>query len=100
MSYTNAVLTVIAALLAAIAAKLYVPALQEVGPRLSPFTRGDVVAARQIENAEARRARFKELREGAPIVWIAGGDVDASGSTVEVSNIVRVQGEVSIDRGW
>jgi len=100
MTYTNAVLTVIALLLAAIVAKLYVPTLQEIGPRLSPFTRGDVIAARQIQDAKARRARLRELQQGAPLVWVAGGDVDVSGSTVEVSNTVEVEGEVSLERSW
>ena len=93
VKYTNAVLTLIAGLLAAIVAKLYVPALQDVGPRLYPFTRADVVAARQIKDPKARQLRFNQLREGTPVVWIAGGDID-------VSNTVEVEGEVSIERSW
>lgn len=100
MRYTNIILTVIALLLAAIAGKLYIPALQEVGPRLSPHTRGDFIVARQIKDAKTRQSRLKVLREGAPLVWVAGGDLDVSGSSVEVSNTVDIEGEVSLDRRW
>jgi len=93
VKYTNVLLTVIAILLAAIVAKLYVPALQEVGTRLSPITRGEFFAARQIKNANVRQAKLKELREDTSMIWVTGGDV-------EVSNTVQVEGEVTIERRW
>lgn len=100
MRYTNVVLTIIALLLAAIVGKLYVHELQDVGPRLTPPTRGDFLAAREIEDTDTRSERTRILRERAPLVWIAGGSADVSGSSVEVTNTVSVSGEVSVDGRW
>ena len=100
MKYTNIVLTVIAVLLTLIVAKLYLPALQEVGPRLAPYNRADLMAARAVTDPARRKERLQSLRDGTPIIWVVGGDIDASGSSVEVSNTVNVEGDVSTSRNW
>lgn len=98
MRFTNTLLSIIAVLLAAIVAKLYVPAAQDLGPRFAPHTLEDILAARDIDDRSERRARLRELARGTPIVWVDGGDVDVSGSSVEVTNTVEVEGEVSLER--
>lgn len=95
--YSNVVLTVIALLLAAIAAKLYIPAAQLLGPQIAGPTRGEAIAARKLNDPDLRRARLEELRSRTPVVWVNGGDIDVSGS-VDVDNTVEVEGEVSIVR--
>lgn len=95
--YSNVIFTIIALLLAAIVAKLYVPAAQLVGPQISPPTRGEMVEARKLSDPSARRARLDDLRARAPAVWVNGGDIEISGS-VDVDNTVEIEGEVSIVR--
>ena len=95
--YSNIVLTVIALLLGAIVAKLYLPATQLIGPQISPPTRGEAIAARKITDPTYRRARLEELRSRTPAVWVNGGDIEVSGS-VDVGNTVEIEGEVSIVR--
>ena len=95
--YSNTLLTVIALLLASIVAKLYLPAAQLVGPQLSPPTRGDAIATRKITDPKIRRERLDELRSRLPVVWVSGGDIEVTGS-VDVSNTVEIEGEVSIVR--
>lgn len=87
-------LVIIALLLSAIVAKLYLPWAQQFGAQISPPTYGEIVAASKIGDPLLRRARIEELHNRAAIVWVRGGDVevsgnvDVSGSTVEAS-IVR-----------
>jgi len=95
--YTNAILTIIALLLAAVAAKLYLPAAQLIGPQISPPTRGEMAEARKLSDSSARRARLEDLRARVPAVWVNGGDIEVSGS-VYVDNTVEIEGEVSIVR--
>ena len=92
--YANVILTVIAVLLAAITAKLYLPGTQQFGPRIGFPTRGDLAAATEIKDAKIKAARMDELKRQMPVVWIRGGDIDVSGSTV------TVDGEVEIRRRW
>jgi hypothetical protein len=91
--YTNAILTIIALLLAAVAAKLYLPAAQLIGPQISPPTRGEMAEARKLSDW----ARLEDLRARVPAVWVNGGDIEVSGS-VYVDNTVEIEGEVSIVR--
>lgn len=91
--YTNAILTIIALLLAAVAAKLYLPAAQLIGPQISPPTRGEMAEARELSDW----ARLEDLRARVPAVWVNGGDIEVSGS-VYVDNTVEIEGEVSIVR--
>jgi hypothetical protein len=93
--YANAVLTVIALLLLAIVAKLYLPVAQLVGPQLSPPSRGDVAAARKLTDSSIRSAHLEELRLRAPAVWVSGGEIEVRGN-VTIDNTVDVQGDVSI----
>ena len=88
-TYQNIVLTLIALLLAAIVAKLYIPAAQMIGPQLSPPTRGEVLALRAIKDPKIREEKFNEIRQRAPAVWVNGGKITIEG-TVEVDNTVDV----------
>ncbi len=97
MKYTNAMLTIIALLLAAIVGKLYVIELQNIGPRITPPTRGDLLAAQQIQDPDSRKEQTRFLKERAQLVWIAGGSSDVSGSSIEVTNTISVEGEVTLD---
>jgi hypothetical protein len=90
--YLNSILTVIALLLGAIVAKLYLPIAQELGPQIAGPTRGELVEAGKIGNSDLRRIRLEQLHARMPEVLVAGGDVDVSGSNV------TVDGEVSIAR--
>jgi hypothetical protein len=87
--YQDVVLTLIAVLLGAIVAKLYLPAAQEIGIRLSPPTLGDLSAARQQGSPRS----FQEIRSQVPVVWLNGGNAD-----VEVTNTVDVRGELVAER--
>lgn len=82
----NVLLAVIALALVAIAAKLYVPAANEIGPWLSPPTRADFYALRGINDSKARSAAYKKLLLHTPVVWINGGNVSVDGS-VDVDNV-------------
>lgn len=95
--YTNFILTLITLLLAAITAKLYLPAAQLVGPQLSAPTRGDILAASKLNVPQLRQARLEELKSRAPAVWVNGGNIQVYG-TVDVDNTVEVEGKVSIGR--
>lgn len=95
--YIKVILTVIALLLAAIVAKLYLPAAQLIGPQISPPTRGEMTEARKLNDSSARRARLENLRARTPAVWVDGGDIEVNGS-VDVDNTVEIEGEVSIVR--
>ncbi len=75
--YTKAILTIISVALVVIAYKLVNP---------STPTRGDFFNLKNIEDAEARSAKRKDLMMRLPLVWIQGGEIDA-----EVSGIVSIQ---------
>jgi hypothetical protein len=96
--YTNTLLTIIALLLCAIAAKLYIPATQEYGIRISHPTVGDVRNARSIKDQKEKREEIEELRARTPVFYVSGGDIDVSGSSIEVRNTVEVEGKVSIEQ--
>jgi hypothetical protein len=81
--YTKTILTIIAAAAVLVAAKLYMP--PESPP--PPPVRGDLLAIRQITDPQQRRAAFTNLLATLPIVWVHGGNIDAS-----------VSGSVEIDR--
>lgn len=87
--YQNVVLTIIAVLLGAIVAKLYIPSAQHIGPRTSFPTRAELMAAGKAGDTDQVRL----LNSQAPVVWLAGGSVDA-----EITNTVGVTGEVAIER--
>lgn len=95
--YQNIILTIIALLLCAIVAKIYLPAAQLIGPQISLPTRGDAAAARKIIDPADRRARLEEIRSRVPVVWVSGGEVEVSGS-VDVDNTVDIEGEVAVVR--
>lgn len=96
-TYHNILLTIIALLLVAIVAKLYLPAAQNVGAQISPPTRGELITALKIADPKLRRARFDELRSRTPTAWISGGEIEVTGE-VEVTNTVEIEGDVSIDQ--
>ena len=97
-TYTNAMLTVISLLLSAIVAKLYFPAANEIGPQIALPVRGDISAARKIKDPILRKKQLELLNSRLPIAWVAGGDIDASGSEVKIDGTVEIEGEVSIAR--
>jgi len=88
--YRNTVLTVIALTLAAIAAKLYIPAASSVGSQFVYPTRGDFEKAREIKDKSEREERIQLLQSRMPVVRIDGGSISVSGS-VDVSNTVTVE---------
>lgn len=57
-----------------------------------PSTRGDMLAIRAIQNADEKKAAFESFMNRIPVVWVRGGDIDAtvtgtvdvSGSTVQI----------------
>lgn len=65
-------LITIVALLAAIAARLWMTPM--------PVTRADFINARKIENDEERKAVFVQLRQRVPVVHVDGGSIEVSGS--------------------
>lgn len=95
--YANIVLTIIALLLGAAVAKLYLPSAQEVGLSLTPPTRGEAMAIQKITDPKLRSARLADLRSRLPAIYVAGGNLEVAGS-VDVDNTVEVEGEVSISR--
>lgn len=76
-------LSIIAALLCAIAIRLIF---------FGPSTRGDMAAISKIQNADEKKAAIESFMNRIPVVWVRGGDIDAtvtgsvdvSGSTVEI----------------
>ena len=88
-NYSHVLLTVIALLLCAIVAKLYLPAAQAVGPQLGAPTLGDMAAASNVTDPLLRRQRQDEVRSRMPLSVVRGG--------VDVNNTVQVEGEVSIN---
>lgn len=88
--YSNVLLTVIALLLCAIVAKLYIPVAQVIGPQLSAPTLGDMTAASSIHDPELRQQRQNEVRSRMPISFVNG--------SVGVNNTVQVEGEVSVNQ--
>lgn len=57
-----------------------------------PSTRGDMATIGKIQNADERKAAIESFMNRIPVVWVRGGDIDAtvtgsvdvSGSTVEI----------------
>ena len=97
-TYTNVMLTVIALLLSAVVAKLYFPTANEIGPQIAAPTREEISIARKIKDPILREKRLEHLRSRLPVLWVAGGEIDTSGSEVKVDGTVEVEGEVSIAR--
>ena len=77
--YTNILLTVIAALLLGINAKLW------TWPDITK--RGDIIAIRALTNDADKKAAQERYHKNMPVIWIQGGSIDAD-----------VSGSVSIDR--
>jgi hypothetical protein len=79
----DVLLSIIAIALCAIAIKLIF---------FGPSTRGDMAAISKIQNADERKAAIESFMNRIPVVWVRGGDIDAtvtgsvdvSGSTVEI----------------
>ena len=90
-TYTNVALTIIVVLLAAITTKLYFP---DFGPRDTERapTRGDFASLGEIEDIDERRERRWLLDSRIPLVWVAGGAIDAK----VTGGYLTVDGEVSI----
>lgn len=88
----DVLLSIIAIALVAIAIKLIF---------FGPPTRSDMVAIWKIQNADEKKAAIEGFMNRVPVVWVRGGDIDAtvtgpvdvSGSTVDVSGST-----VEIDR--
>lgn len=88
----DVLLSIIAIALCAIAVKLIF---------FSPPTKGDMIAISKIQNADERKVAIESFMNRIPVVWVRGGDIDAtvsgyvdvSGSTVDVSGST-----VEIDR--
>lgn len=94
-SYTEVMLTVIAALLAAIAVKIYFPKSPLLGDSLIGPTGKDFERARAIADGAQRVEATKRLNSSVPVVRLndsisLNGPVEVSG-TVEVGNTVEVQ---------
>ncbi|MFA7241715.1 MAG: hypothetical protein WC091_16510 [Sulfuricellaceae bacterium] len=57
-----------------------------------PSTRGDMAAIKDIQDADKRKVAIDRFVKRMPVVWVRGGDIDAtvtgtvdvSGSTVEI----------------
>ena len=64
-------LSIIATAMCAIAVKLIF---------FGPPTFDDFRALAEIQNTEARNAKFTSLAARTPVIWIRGGNVDVSGS--------------------
>lgn len=88
--YTKAVLTLIAAALCAITAKLYLPAANRIGPHIGSPTRYDLFMLKDMKDGDQRNSSLKQIKLDVPLNWIDGGNVDVSGS-------VSIDGPVSID---
>ena len=79
----DVLLSIIAIALCAIAIKLIF---------FGPSTRGDMAAISKIQNADERKTAIENFMKRIPVVWVRGGDIDAtvtgsvdvSGSTVEI----------------
>ena len=102
--YTNVMLTVIALLLAAIAAKLYFFAPNQFGPSLIFPRQGDFLALRDVTDRDTQLKEVAKIVGTLPVTIVRDGNVevqgtvDVSGSSVTVdSGTVTVEGgEISI----
>lgn len=88
--YQNVISTVGVLLLAAICAKLYVPQTNSIGVSISPPTRGDFTAVRNIKDPAQRELALDALKARTPVLWVRGGDIDVSGE-VQITNTVDVE---------
>lgn len=56
-----------------------------------PSTRGDLVALSKIQDPEKKKVAFERYMHRIPVVWVRGGDIDVSGSSVNVSGSVEIE---------
>lgn len=56
-----------------------------------PSTRGDLAALSKIQDPEEKKAAFERYMHRIPVVWVRGGDIDVSGSSVTVSGSVEIE---------
>lgn len=75
-------LSIIAIALCAIATKLIF---------FGPPNRGDMAAIGKIQDADERKVAIEQFMSRMPVVWVRGGDIDVSGSSVSISGSVEIE---------
>lgn len=96
-NYKNILLTLIALMLAAIVASIYVPAIREFTSASPPPTKQDFDNLRTIADRSERNSARQALRSRIPVFSIDGGSISVSGA-VEVENTVTVETVVEKER--
>ena len=91
--YANVMLTVIALLLAAIAAKLYFLTPNQFGPSLVIPRQGDFLALAEISDPDVQLKEMTKIVRALPVNIIRDGNVEVHG-TVDVSG-----GSITVDSG-
>ncbi|MBK7023555.1 MAG: hypothetical protein IPH41_08610 [Sulfuritalea sp.] len=56
-----------------------------------PSTRGDMAAIGKIQDADEKKVAIERFMNRMPVVWVRGGNIDVSGSSVTVSGSVEIE---------
>lgn len=97
--YANVMLTVIALLLAAIAAKLYFFTPNQFGPSLVIPRQGDFLALRDLNDPDAQSKEVAKIIRALPVTIIRDGNVEVHGEVQVSGGSVTVDGEVEVTGG-
>lgn len=96
-NYKNILLTLIALMLAAIVASIYVPAIREFTSASPPPTKQDFDNLRTIADRSERNSARQALRSRIPVFSIDGGSISVNGGSISVSGAVEVENTVTVE---